>query len=44
MKLDWVPELWREKHDDYVSLWVEEAFGGEVPAAQPGPLPPGPTS
>lgn len=39
MKLGWVPELWREKHDDYVSLWIEEAFGGERSAPPPGPLP-----
>jgi hypothetical protein len=25
----WLPQLWREKSDPYVSLWLEEAVSAE---------------
>ncbi len=39
----WLPQLWREKPDPYVSLWLEEAMAAEpadahgAPAAEPLP-------
>lgn len=42
MRFDWVPDLWREPgrdNDGYVSLWLEEALGGQAPPAEVEPPP-----